>query len=84
MRAASQYGVASRIMDLCTFDVTNNPWRIGGLFDAIITDPPCKVILMGLQCCDLHCSTDGVRAGAKRLGRKKMREDRPPPQSSTP
>lgn len=67
MRAASQYGVASRIMDLCTFDVTNNPWRIGGLFDAIITDPPY-----------------GVRAGAKRLGRKKMREDRPPPQSSTP
>ncbi|OJA08681.1 hypothetical protein AZE42_01175 [Rhizopogon vesiculosus] len=59
IRAAAQYGVASRIMDLCTFDVTNHPWRCGSLFDAIITDPPY-----------------GVRAGAKRLGRKKLREDR--------
>jgi tRNA (guanine10-N2)-methyltransferase len=54
LRAAAQYGVASRIIDLCTFDVTNNPWRCGSLFDAIVTDPPY-----------------GVRAGAKRLGRKK-------------
>lgn len=54
LRAASQYGVAERIMDLCTFDVTRNPWRCGDMFDAIITDPPY-----------------GVRAGAKRLGRKK-------------
>ncbi|CAL1707258.1 unnamed protein product [Somion occarium] len=53
-RAAAQYGVADRILDLCTFDVTQNPWRCGDLFDAIITDPPY-----------------GVRAGAKRLGRKK-------------
>ncbi|KAH7914105.1 tRNA guanosine-2'-O-methyltransferase [Hygrophoropsis aurantiaca] len=58
IRAATQYGVADKIMDLCTFDVTHNPWRCGGLFDAIITDPPY-----------------GVRAGAKRLGRKKARED---------
>ncbi|KAJ4476903.1 tRNA guanosine-2'-O-methyltransferase [Lentinula edodes] len=61
-RAASQYGVASRIIDICTFDVTNNPWRCGGLFDAIVTDPPCKYFTL---------FTDGVRAGAKRLGRKK-------------
>ncbi|KAF8844365.1 tRNA guanosine-2'-O-methyltransferase [Paxillus ammoniavirescens] len=61
VRAAAQYGVANRIMDLCTFDVTHHPWRCGGFFDAIITDPPY-----------------GVRAGAKRLGRKKVREDRPP------
>ncbi|KAF8894113.1 tRNA guanosine-2'-O-methyltransferase [Infundibulicybe gibba] len=53
IRAATQYGVADRIVDLCTFDVTKNPWRCGGLFDAIVTDPPY-----------------GVRAGAKRLGRK--------------
>ncbi|KAJ4468135.1 tRNA guanosine-2'-O-methyltransferase [Lentinula aciculospora] len=53
-RAASQYGVTSRIIDICTFDVTNNPWRSGEIFDAIVTDPPY-----------------GVRAGAKRLGRKK-------------
>ncbi|KAG6850972.1 hypothetical protein H0H93_005841 [Arthromyces matolae] len=54
LSAASQYGTESRILDLCTFDVTKNPWRCGGLFDAIVTDPPY-----------------GVRAGAKRLGRKK-------------
>ncbi|TFY66268.1 hypothetical protein EVG20_g4821 [Dentipellis fragilis] len=53
-RAAAQYGVEKRVIDLCTFDVTHNPWRCGGFFDAIITDPPY-----------------GVRAGAKRLGRKK-------------
>ncbi|KAH9963840.1 tRNA guanosine-2'-O-methyltransferase [Russula dissimulans] len=56
VRAAAQYGVQHRILDLCTFDITRNPWRCGGLFDAIITDPPY-----------------GVRAGAKRLGRKKER-----------
>ncbi|KAG6896803.1 hypothetical protein C0992_005953 [Termitomyces sp. T32_za158] len=54
MRAARQYGTESRILDLCTFDMTRNPWRCGSLFDAIVTDPPY-----------------GVRAGAKRLGRKK-------------
>ncbi|KAF8578016.1 tRNA guanosine-2'-O-methyltransferase [Ramaria rubella] len=53
LRSASQYGFAERILDLCTFDVTRNPWRCGGLFDAIVTDPPY-----------------GVRAGAKRIGRK--------------
>ncbi|KAL1942032.1 hypothetical protein VTO73DRAFT_6562 [Trametes versicolor] len=63
IRAAAQYGVASRIMDLGTFDVTQNPWRCGELFDAIITDPPY-----------------GVRAGAKRLGRRNPR----PPQEGPP
>ncbi|KAH9036726.1 hypothetical protein EDB83DRAFT_2208161, partial [Lactarius deliciosus] len=56
LRAVTQYGVRQRILDLCTFDITQNPWRCGGLFDAIITDPPY-----------------GVRAGAKRLGRKRER-----------
>lgn len=41
IRAATQYGTESRIIDLATFDVTHNPWRCGELFDAIITDPPC-------------------------------------------
>ena len=43
MRAAEQYAVRQRILDLCTFDITRNPWRCGALFDAIITDPPCKL-----------------------------------------
>lgn len=45
IRAAAQYGVANRIMDLCTFDVTQNPWRCGELFDAIVTDPPCTLAI---------------------------------------
>ncbi|TFK26531.1 RNA methylase [Coprinopsis marcescibilis] len=59
MRAAKQYGVQNRILDLATFDITHNPWRTGGMFDAIITDPPY-----------------GVRAGAKRLGRKRELSER--------
>lgn len=43
MRAATQYGVEKRVLDLCTFDVTHNPLRFGGFFDAIITDPPCEL-----------------------------------------
>ncbi|KAH9985810.1 tRNA guanosine-2'-O-methyltransferase [Russula compacta] len=67
MRAAAQYGVRQRILDLCTFDITRNPWRCGGLFDAIVTDPPY-----------------GVRAGAKRLGRKKERAVADPPLTTQP
>lgn len=47
LRAAAQYGTASRIIDLATFDITHNPWRCGELFDAIVTDPPCKL----MSCC---------------------------------
>ncbi|KAG8780523.1 hypothetical protein FRC12_022899 [Ceratobasidium sp. 428] len=61
-RAADQYGVQNRILDLCTFDVTQGPLRRGSLFDAIVTDPPY-----------------GVRAGAKRLGRKQGQEMRSEP-----
>ncbi|CAE6438525.1 unnamed protein product [Rhizoctonia solani] len=61
-KAAAQYGVLPRILDLCTFDITQGPLRRGGLFDAIVTDPPY-----------------GVRAGAKRLGRKDGQEMRSEP-----
>ncbi|SCZ99137.1 BZ3500_MvSof-1268-A1-R1_Chr7-1g09409 [Microbotryum saponariae] len=50
---AEQYGFRNRIVDCCSFDLTQHPLRTGELFDAIMTDPPY-----------------GVRAGAKRLGRK--------------
>jgi tRNA (guanine10-N2)-methyltransferase len=80
MRAAAQYAVRQRILDLCTFDITRNPWRCGALFDAIITDPPCKLSSRlrrqnertTMSKSDLF-SVDGVRAGAKRLGRKQER-----------
>ncbi|GAA6052254.1 hypothetical protein JCM3770_007402 [Rhodotorula araucariae] len=38
--SAAQYGVSSRIVDTFTFDMTQHPFRIGEIFDAIITDPP--------------------------------------------
>lgn len=80
IRAARQYGVAQRIMDLFTFDVTQNPWRCGELFDAIITDPPCASRLERTSdTLGLTCVVDGVRAGAKRLGRKKERVGPPAP-----
>jgi tRNA (guanine10-N2)-methyltransferase len=41
-RAASQYNVRDRLLDCATFDVTLNPWRRGGILDAIVTDPPCE------------------------------------------
>ncbi|KAI7944789.1 hypothetical protein MJO28_010484 [Puccinia striiformis f. sp. tritici] len=51
--SAKQYGVSQNLLDCAVFDMTQNPWRTGEIFDAIICDPPY-----------------GVRAGAKRLGRK--------------
>ena len=41
-RCAEQYGLSKRVLDCCTFDITKNPWRLGGIFDAIVTDPPCE------------------------------------------
>jgi hypothetical protein len=80
LRAAAQYGVRERILDLCTFDITRNPWRCGALFDAIVTDPPCKFVCPQNRCEHNNYQSesdssflDGVRAGAKRLGRKKER-----------
>ncbi|KII92532.1 hypothetical protein PLICRDRAFT_155122 [Plicaturopsis crispa FD-325 SS-3] len=67
IRAAAQYGTAQRVIDLCTFDVTHNPWRCGELFDALVTDPPY-----------------GVRAGAKRLGRRRVRKAGPLPDYHSP
>ena len=78
IRAASQYGVASRIIDLSVFDLTHHPWRCGGLFDAIVTDPPCQLQIISYRVTfDLPFKSisDGVRAGAKRLGRKKQLTD---------
>lgn len=75
-RAAKQYGVEGRILDLATFDMTNHPWRCGGFFDAIITDPPCELSLRDHRCAGTHTPVDGVRAGAKRLGRKRELSER--------
>lgn len=74
-RAATKYGLRNRILDCLTFDVTRNGWRRGGLFDAIITDPPCKqtdLFFLRSRADSENVAfvrVDGVRAGAKRLGR---------------
>lgn len=71
MRSAEQYGVGDKILDCLTFDVTKNPLRRGGWLDAIITDPPCRsgpwFGISGWQ------ALDGVRAGAKRLGKRESK-----------
>ncbi|GAA5821891.1 hypothetical protein JCM11251_004765 [Rhodosporidiobolus azoricus] len=38
--SAEQYGVTHRMVDCCSFDMTQHPWRTGEIFDAIVTDPP--------------------------------------------
>ncbi|WFD45493.1 tRNA (guanine(10)-N(2))-methyltransferase [Malassezia furfur] len=67
--SAKQYGLTGRILDTITFDMTHAPWRSpfcdgggGGIFDAIVTDPPY-----------------GVRAGAKRLGKRDVAQQRDEP-----
>ncbi|KAA1095425.1 hypothetical protein PGT21_019643 [Puccinia graminis f. sp. tritici] len=60
--SARQYGVSQNLLDCAVFDMTQNPWRTGEIFDAII------------------CDRDyGVRAGAKRLGRKDQSKIRTEP-----
>lgn len=76
--SARQYGLTGRILDTGVFDMTNAPWRLpfrngggGGLFDAIVTDrtypPPSDP------------APYGVRAGAKRLGRRNVEHQRDEP-----
>jgi hypothetical protein len=48
LRAAEQYGVRDKFLDLFTFDVTQNPLRRGGWVDSIVTDPPCKHAILTL------------------------------------
>lgn len=69
MQSAQQYGIQGRIVDCAVFDMSHAPWRApfrssagGGIFDAIVTDPPY-----------------GVRAGAKRLGRRDVTRQRDEP-----
>ncbi|PWN34696.1 tRNA guanosine-2'-O-methyltransferase [Meira miltonrushii] len=61
LRSAKQYGTEHLFIDSLCFDVTQHPLRKGGLFDAIVADPPY-----------------GIRAGAKKLGKRrgeKMRDE---------
>ncbi|KAK0547906.1 hypothetical protein OC846_004680 [Tilletia horrida] len=61
-RAANQYGLQHLVLDGLGADMTQHPWRRGGLFDAIVADPPY-----------------GIRAGAKRLGRRDIGRQREEP-----
>lgn len=67
LRAAAQYGVQDQFLDIMTFDVTKGPIRRGGWIDAIVTDPPCECLQRGIE---VSLTSDGVRAGAKRLGKR--------------
>ena len=76
IRAALQYGVQDRLLDCLTFDVTRSPIRRGGWVDAIVTDPPCPLLRLHSNQLELM-RIDGVRAGAKRLGKKATRKKAP-------
>jgi tRNA (guanine10-N2)-methyltransferase len=69
MRSAKQYGIDQRFLDNMCFDITHGPWRRGGVLDAIITDPPCEHLTIVE-----YLTADGVRAGAKRLGKASTRK----------
>jgi tRNA (guanine10-N2)-methyltransferase len=70
MRAASQYGLEDKFLGCFTFDVTKNPIRRGSWIDAITTDPPCEPRVTMYSGFVLTTLGDGVRAGAKRLGKR--------------
>lgn len=40
IRSAKQYGIEHNIIDCLCGDISQHPWRSGGLFDAIVADPP--------------------------------------------
>ena len=40
MCSAEQYSIEGRVLDLAVFDMTQSPWRVGGVVDAIVADPP--------------------------------------------
>ncbi|KAE8240888.1 hypothetical protein A4X03_0g8273 [Tilletia caries] len=61
-RAAGQYGLQDLVVDGLGADMTQHPWRRGGIFDAIVAVPPY-----------------GIRAGAKRLGRRNLARQRDEP-----
>lgn len=68
LRAAEQYGVRDKFLDLFTFDVTQNPLRRGGWVDSIVTDPPCKytfLIQLTSRWCEGRSKTLGQETDEK-------------------
>lgn len=73
--SATQYGLEGLLLDTAVFDMTQSPWRApfrqgAGLFDAIVTDRTLRLT---------HIAPYGVRAGAKRLGRRNVADQRDEP-----
>jgi tRNA (guanine10-N2)-methyltransferase len=73
----AQYDLGDRVLDTLTFDICHNPWRIDNWLDAIVTDR--KLMFATVMVCIGQHSNPltlplpapyGVRAGAKKLGRK--------------
>jgi tRNA (guanine10-N2)-methyltransferase len=70
----AQYDLGDRVLDTLTFDICHNPWRIDNWLDAIVTDRKCSLSLftapLVLSLILRIIAPYGVRAGAKKLGRK--------------
>lgn len=72
----AQYDLGDRVLDTLTFDICHNPWRIDNWLDAIVTDRKFKIRLVFATMVHannvlwVYLAPYGVRAGAKKLGRK--------------
>ena len=65
-----QYHLASRFIDAITCDASKHPWRSGFKFDAIVCDR--KVSAQSRSVANFFVAPYGIRAGAKRLGSRKV------------
>ncbi|PWZ01936.1 hypothetical protein BCV70DRAFT_225282 [Testicularia cyperi] len=85
LKSATQYGVQDKILDTVVFDMTQNPWR-KNLMDlddaslAVVSDAPVPAqrapgIVDGIVADPPY----GVRAGAKRLGKRDPEKQRSEP-----
>ncbi|CDU26026.1 related to TRM11-Catalytic subunit of an adoMet-dependent tRNA [Sporisorium scitamineum] len=77
IKSAAQYGVRDHILDTVVFDMTQNPWRKDLLFpvngeEAPQTDKRPKGVVDGIVADPPY----GVRAGAKRLGKRDPEKQR--------
>ncbi|GAC72122.1 putative RNA methylase [Moesziomyces antarcticus T-34] len=81
VKSATQYGVRDHILDTVVFDMTQNPWRKDLLFPLHAEETPSKDqkppsgVVHGIVADPPY----GVRAGAKRLGKRDPEKQRSEP-----
>ncbi|SNX85505.1 related to TRM11 - Catalytic subunit of an adoMet-dependent tRNA methyltransferase complex [Melanopsichium pennsylvanicum] len=82
VKSASQYGVRDHILDTVVFDMTQNPWRKDLLFPVDVDNKQTEQISKRSKGVVDGIVADppyGVRAGAKRLGKRDPEKQRTEP-----